>query len=174
MVHRGSFYGEQRMLRRIIEKEIMSLAPSRIGSEEVVEIGRESIENLIWCLERFYEGACEQWTEVLADVASSLPVVRLEKAVRGRVDRESFDVAVLDSIVEAYSRLYSAIVGGVVDGDTVLAEVKRPIASPEGVIVWPGAVVALKVREAVGLSVGGFVEVVAPAALTSSAPSRRE
>ena len=162
------------MLRRIIEKEIMGLTPSKIGSEEVAEIGRESIENLIWCLERFYEGACEQWTEVLADIASSLPVVRLEKAVRDRIDQESFDGPVLDSVVETYSRLYSAIVGGVVDGDAVLAEVKRPIASSEGVVVWPGAVVTLKMREAVGLSAGGFAEIVTPAALTSSALFRRE
>lgn len=162
------------MLRRIIEKEIMSLTPSRIGSEEVVEIGRESIENLTWCLERFYESACEQWTEVLADIASSLPIIRLEKAVRERIDWESFDAAALDSIVKAYSRLYSAIVGGVVDGDTVLAEVRRPIASPEGMRIWPGAVVALRMREALGLSVGGFAEIVAPAALTHSASSSRE
>ncbi len=162
------------MLRRIIEKEIMSLTPSKIGREEVAEIGRESIENLIWCLERFYESACKQWTEVLADIASSLPVVRLEKAVRGRIDQESFDGHVLDSIVKIYSRLYSAIVGGVVDGDTVLAEVKRPIASSEGVVVWPGAVVALKMSEAAGLSVGGFAEIVTPAAFAFSALSLRE
>lgn len=162
------------MLRRIIEKEIMSLAPSRVSSDEVKEISKESIENLVWCLERFYEKACEQWARILADVSASLPVVRLEKAVKGRIDEGSFDATMLESMVKAYSRLYSAIVGGVATSDTVLAEVKQAIASPGGVIAWPGAVMALKVREAVGLSVGGFVEIVAPAVLTSSAPSSHE
>ncbi len=162
------------MLRRIIEKEITSLAPSRIDDDGIAEIGRESIENLTWCLERFYESACRQWTRILADIASSLPIVRLEKAVKERIDQESFDATVLNSVVSAYSRLYSAIVGGTVDGDAVLAEVKNPIASPEGVVVWPGAVVALKIREAIGFSVGGFAEIITPPTLTFPASSHRE
>ena len=160
------------MLRRIVEKEIMSLYPSKIGSEEIEEIGREGVENLVWCLERFYEDACRKWVGVLSDVASSLPIVRLEKVLRDKIDRESFDFTILDSIVRSYSRLYSAIVGGVTDGDTVLVEVRRPTASPQGIVVWPGAVIALRARDAVGLSIGGFAEIVAPAELTSPSPHR--
>jgi len=162
------------MLRRVIEKEVTSLNPSRISNDEVTEISKESIENLIWCLERFLESACEKWTSVLSDIASSLPVVRLEKATKEKIDRESFDNTILESIVETYSRLYSLIVGGVVDGDSILVEVKRPIASAHGVVVWPGAVVSLRIRDAVGLTVGGFTEIIIPVSLSSSVLSYRE
>ncbi len=162
------------MLRRVIEKEIKNVIPTRIGNDEITEISKESVENLIWCLERFYEKACNRWARVLADIASSLPMVRLEKAVKERIDHESVDASILGSIVKTYSELYSSIVGGVIDGDTVLIEVKHPIASPEGVIIWPGAIVSLGIREAVGLSIGGFTRIITPAVLTSTLSSDHE